>query len=242
MKCYYDFHIHTALSPCGDDDMTPNNIVNMAVLKGLDAIAITDHNSAKNVPACIECAKDKPLVVIPGMEIETAEEIHMLALFDNADALMRLDKIVSENLPDIKNREDIFGEQIIYDSNDNPIEREENMLVTATALDIAAAAGIVRQLGGVAIPAHIDKSSYSIVSNLGFIPDGQEYSAVEVKDPLKIDKLSESNKLDKYLIIHNSDAHYLWDIHEKEFFVDVDNISELDIINKLKCRLHKNIV
>lgn len=242
MKCYYDFHIHTALSPCGDDDMTPNNIVNMAVLKGLDAIAITDHNSAKNVPACIECAKDKPLVVIPGMEIETAEEIHMLALFDNADALMRLDKIVSENLPDIKNREDIFGEQIIYDSNDNPIGREENMLVTAIALDIAAASGIVRQLGGVAIPAHIDKSSYSIISNLGFIPDGQEYSAVEVKDPLKIDKLSESNKLDKYLIIHNSDAHYLWDIHEKEFFVDVDNISELDIINKLKCRLHKNIV
>lgn len=242
MKCYYDFHIHTALSPCGDDDMTPNNIVNMAVLKGLDAIAITDHNSAKNVPACIECAKDKPLVVIPGMEIETAEEIHMLALFDNADALMRLDKIVSENLPDIKNREDIFGEQIIYDSNDNPIGREENMLVTAIALDIAAASGIVRQLGGVAIPAHIDKSSYSIISNLGFIPDGQEYSAVEVKDPLKIDKLSESNKLDKYLIIHNSDAHYLWDIHEKEFFVDVDNISELDIINKLKCRLRKNIV
>ena len=111
-----------------------------------------------------------------------------------------------------------------------------------TIRDIAAAAGIVRQLGGVAIPAHIDKSSYSIVSNLGFIPDEQEFSAVEVKDPLKIDKLSESNKLDKYLIIHNSDAHYLWDIHEKEFFVDVDNISELDIINKLKCRLHKNIV
>lgn len=242
MKCYYDFHIHTALSPCGDDDMTPNNIVNMAVLKGLDAIAITDHNSAKNVPACIECAKDKPLVVIPGMEIETSEEIHMLALFDNTDALMQLDRIVSENLPGIKNREDIFGEQIIYDSNDNSIGREENMLVTATALDIAAAAGVVRQLGGVAIPAHIDKSSYSIVSNLGFIPDEQEFSAVEVKDPLKIDKLSESNKLDKYLIIHNSDAHYLWDIHEKEFFVNVDNISELDIINKLRCGLSKNIV
>lgn len=242
MKCYYDFHIHTALSPCGDDDMTPNNIVNMAVLKGLDAIAITDHNSAKNVPACIECAKDKPLVVIPGMEIETSEEIHMLALFDNTDALMQLDRIVSKNLPGIKNREDIFGEQIIYDSNDNSIGREENMLVTATALDIAAAAGVVRQLGGVAIPAHIDKSSYSIVSNLGFIPDEQEFSAVEVKDPLKIDKLSESNKLDKYLIIHNSDAHYLWDIHEKEFFVNVDNISELDIINKLRCGLSKNIV
>lgn len=242
MKCYYDFHIHTALSPCGDDDMTPNNIVNMAVLKGLDAIAITDHNTAKNVPACIECAKDKPLVVIPGMEIETAEEIHMLALFDNTDALMHLDRIVSENLPGIKNREDIFGEQIIYDSNDNSIGREENMLVTATALDIAAAAGIVRQLGGVAIPAHIDKSSYSIVSNLGFIPDEQEFSAVEVKDPLKIDKLSKSNKLDKYLIIHNSDAHYLWDIHEKNFFVNVDNISELDIINKLRCGLSKNIV
>ena len=182
MKCYYDFHIHTALSPCGDEDMTPNNIVNMAIIKGLDAIAITDHNSAKNVLACINCAKDTPLTVIPGMEIETAEEVHMVALFDNVDALMKLDKIVSKNMPSIKNRVDIFGEQVLLDENDERVGTLENLLVTASFLDVESAVETVRNLGGVIIPAHIDKDSYSIVSNLGFVPEELKFSTVEIKN------------------------------------------------------------
>lgn len=234
MKCYYDFHIHTALSPCGDEDMTPNNIVNMSLLKGLDAIAITDHNSAKNVPACLNCAKGSGLTVIPGMEIETAEEVHMVALFDNLDALMELDKIIDRNMPNVKNRADIFGEQILFDENDTRVGTVENLLVTACALDVQSATETVRNLGGVIIPAHIDKDSYSMVSNLGFIPDELNYSTVEIKQPEKINVLSLGNRIDKFLILHNSDAHFLWDIHEKEYFFEVDEINLISIINKLK--------
>lgn len=234
MKCYYDFHIHTALSPCGDDDMTPNNIVNMAMIKGLDAIAITDHNTAKNVPACLKCAENTGITLIPGMEIETAEEVHLVALFDNLPALMELDRIIEKNMPEIKNRVDIFGEQNILDENDEITGTIENLLVTACELDVESATKVVRSLGGVVIPAHIDKDSYSIVSNLGFVPEYLNYSTIEVKDPNKINELSLNNKMDKFLIIHNSDAHFLWDMHEKEYFIDVDEISVVGILNKLK--------
>jgi len=234
MKCYYDFHIHTALSPCGDEDMTPNNIVNMAIIKGLDAIAITDHNSAKNVLSCINCAKDTPLTVIPGMEIETSEEVHMVALFDNVEALMKLDEIVSKNMPAIKNRVDIFGEQILLDENDERVGTLENLLVTASFLDVESAVETVRSLGGVIIPAHIDKDSYSIVSNLGFVPEELKFSTVEIKKPEKINFLSLTNRIDKFLVLHNSDAHFLWDIHEKDYFIDVESINAKSIIDKLK--------
>lgn len=234
MKCYYDLHIHTALSPCGDSDMTPNNIINMALIKGLDVIAITDHNSAKNVSACIECARRAGgLSVIPGMEIETAEEVHMLALFDNEDAVMELDRIMEEKMPPVKNRPDIFGEQIILDADDKPTGSVDNLLVTASSLDIAEAAALVRSLGGAAIPAHVDKDSYSVVSNLGFIPEELAFSCVEVKDPSKINRLSLTNRMDKYLLLHNSDAHYLWDIHEREYFIETAGMEATAIFDKL---------
>ena len=112
MSLYYDFHIHTALSPCGDDDMTPNNIINMAALKGLDAIAITDHNCALNVRACCECGKAAGLIVVPGMEVETSEEVHVVCLFDDVDKAEKFGEYVSGHIPPIKNRIDIFGEQL----------------------------------------------------------------------------------------------------------------------------------
>lgn len=233
MKCYYDFHIHTALSPCGDDDMTPNNIVNMALLKGLDAIAVTDHNSFENVRSCMECAEGTSLAVIPGMELETAEEIHVLALFNNVQSLVDFGSEVKKSLPLIKNRVDIFGNQLIYDSDDNVTGNIENMLVTATTLDITSAVSLIRKFGGVPIPAHVDKSSYSIISNLGSIPEELSFTTVEVKNPLKIDKMFEENKLGDYLIIHNSDAHFLWDIHEREYFIEVNKNDIFSIINKL---------
>lgn len=234
MKCYYDFHIHTVLSPCGDNDMTPNNIINMALIKGLNAIAITDHNSAANVSACLKCAEDTELIVIPGMEIETSEEVHMVALFDNLDALLKLDEIISSNMPAIKNREDIFGEQLVLDENDVEIGKIDNLLVTACMLDVYTVVETVRSLGGVVFPAHIDKDSYSIVSNLGFVPEDLNFSTVEIKDPTKINRLSLNNRIDKFLLVHNSDAHFLWDIHEKEYVIDVEELNTAKIIDKLK--------
>lgn len=234
MKIAYDFHIHTALSPCGDDDMTPNNIVNMAVLKGLDAIAITDHNTCRNAEACMQCAEGTDLLVLPGMEIETAEECHIVCIFPDIDSARRMEEQVIANLPKIKNRPDIFGHQVVMDKDDNIVGYEENLLVTATAMPVEKVASLARELGGVAIPAHIDKAAYSIISNLGFIDDGYGFKTVEVKDLEKLDSLYEDKGLGRFRIIHSSDAHYLWDISEREQFLEVDKPDTTSIIDILK--------
>lgn len=234
MKIAYDFHIHTALSPCGDDDMTPNNIVNMAVLKGLDAIAITDHNTCRNAEACMQCAEGTDLLVLPGMEVETAEECHIVCIFPDIDSARRMEEQVIANLPKIKNRPDIFGHQVVMDKDDNIVGYEENLLVTATAMPVEKVASLARELGGVAIPAHIDKAAYSIISNLGFIDDGYGFKTVEVKDLEKLDSLYEDKGLGRFRIIHSSDAHYLWDISEREQFLEVDKPDTTSIIDILK--------
>ncbi len=233
MKCYYDLHIHTALSPCGDDDMTPNNIINMSMLKGLDVIAITDHNSALNARACFECGRRAGLVVLPGMEIETSEEVHITALFDNPDAAEELGKIVSTRLPGIKNRVDIFGNQLVIDADDRIVCEIDNLLSTAISMDVYEAVKIVRELGGIAVPAHIDKSSYSIISNLGFIPDDLKFTTVEIKDTKKVSDIQEKHNISRCKLIHNSDAHFLWDIHEKLHSFDVSETSPSAIIDCL---------
>lgn len=232
MNLYYDLHIHTALSPCADNDMTPNNIVNMARLKGLDIIAITDHNSCKNVAACMKCAADTGLTVVPGMEIETCEEVHMLAFFDDTDSLGELEEVVKKSLPNIKNRRDIFGDQFIMDSDDNVVGEIDNLLVTATSLSVDSATNIVRTLGGVIVPAHIDKDAYSILSNLGFIPD-IGITAFEIKNPQKKDAIVQSNGLADSVIIHDSDAHFLWDIHESDFCIDMHENNAANLLEYL---------
>jgi len=234
MSCYYDLHIHTALSPCGDEDMTPNNIVNMSVIKGLDVIAITDHNTALNARVCFECGKREGIIVLPGIEIETLEEVHITALFDNPDAAEELDKIIYENLPKIKNRTDIFGNQTIFNESDEKIGEVQHLLSTATTLDVYTSVELVRKLGGVAIPAHIDKSSYSVISNLGFIPPGLNFSTVEVKFPERVEALRNVHNLDKYKVIHNSDAHFLWDIHEKIHCFEKSFVNGTQIIDYLR--------
>jgi PHP family Zn ribbon phosphoesterase len=233
MKVYYDFHIHSCLSPCGDNDMTPNNIVNMSALKGLDAIAITDHNCGENAKAAMEAAKELPLTVIPGMEIETSEEIHMVALFPDVSSLLKMQEIVANALPPIKNKPAIFGEQIIMDKHDKIVDFKKQFLITACSLSIFEVAGKVRELGGVVFPAHIDKSSYSVLSNLGSIPEELEFSTVEIKKNPVPQNLCDMGVEAKYTILHNSDAHYLWDISEKENYIDCKSTSIEDVLHKI---------
>lgn len=233
MKIAYDFHIHTALSPCGDEDMTPNNIVNMAVLKGLDAIAITDHNTCRNALACMQCAEGTNLLVLPGMELETAEECHIVCIFPDIDCACKMEEIIRAHLPKIKNRPDIFGQQVLMDKDDNIIGYEENLLVTATTLPVGKVSDMVKELGGVAIPAHIDKSSYSIISNLGFIDDSFGFKTVEFRDLNKVESMRIDKQLDRFKIIHSSDAHYLWDISEREHFIEGEHLATRAIIDIL---------
>ena len=214
--------------------MTPNNIVNMAALKGLDAIAITDHNSAGNVRACVECGAKAGIVVIPGMEVETSEDVHVVCLFPSVQQAEMMDSIVSENLPVIKNRADIFGNQYILNEDDTVVGCVDNLLSTATTLDIYTLVDKVNEIGGIAIPAHIDKSSYSVISNLGFIPEDIDFTAVEIKNPDRVSELKKNHAIDSCHIMHNSDAHFLWDIHERDFFLEVNEISPNSLVRYFK--------
>ena len=167
----YDLHIHSCLSPCGDDDMTPGNIVGMTAIKGLDVIAVTDHNSCRNCPAVMKLAAQYGILAIPGMELTTAEEVHAVCLFPELSAALEFDRFVYEKLIKFPNREDIFGKQQIMNEEDICIGTEPNLLINSTTLSFDELWDIVAgQYGGVMIPAHIDKNANSLLSNLGFVP------------------------------------------------------------------------
>lgn len=228
----YDFHIHTAASPCADEEMSPNNIVNMALLKELDAIAITDHNTCANVKAVMDVAKETPLVVIPGMEIETSEEFHMVILLPNIEVAMELQEIVGKHLPKIVNRKDIFGDQIIYNAKDEVIGEIERLLLTATSLSVDEIIPIVNKLGGTCYPAHIDRKSYSIISNLGLIPPDLSIKSIEISKYADIASYKACYPLLR--IIQSSDAHYLEDISERKNYMEIQHNMAFSWIDLLK--------
>lgn len=219
MSLFYDLHIHSVLSPCGDDDMTPNNIVNMSYLKGLDIIAITDHNSCRNARALVEAGKGK-IKVVPGMEVTTSEEVHTLCYFPDIEAAEDMSEFIYKHLPVLKNDPEIFGRQLIMNEEDEIIDFEEKLLVNAIDLDIYEVAAETKKRGGLFVPAHIDKSSYSITSNLGFMPPDLMVDGVEISAR----GLTEfGGQYEKYGVISNSDAHYLENISEKENKIDKNN-------------------
>ena len=234
MKLYYDFHIHSALSPCGDNDMTPNNLINMSIIKGLDAVALTDHNACENIRAAAAVAGDK-IIFIPGMEVETSEEVHIVTLFPTADAAEEMQRILVDSSPFIPNRPEIFGNQYIMDENDEICGEIDRMLVTASGLDIYTVVAAAKDLGGIAYPAHIDRESYSVLSNLGFIPPDLDISAVEITE--KSRTALEGEYSNRYNIITSSDAHYLWDISERNHYIEVSDASVRGILNAISNRL-----
>ncbi len=216
----YDIHIHSCLSPCGDTDMLPSNIIGMSALKGLDVVALTDHNSCKNCPPFLRLAEEYGIIAIPGMEINTAEEVHALCLFSELKAALEFDKYVREHLVKIVNKPKIFGEQQIVDEKDNVIATEPFLLINATDIYFYDLNPLVKSYGGVMIPAHIDKSANSLIANLGFIPPDSDFLCAEVKHTGFLDKIKENNPYLKGCgIISDSDAHYLADINEPINFI-----------------------
>ncbi len=215
MDLFYDLHIHSCLSPCGDDDMTPGNIVGMAALKGLDVIAVTDHNSCKNCPAVLTLAEEYGLLAIPGMELTTAEEVHVLCLFASLQQALSFDAYVHEQLFAIANKEHIFGKQQICDAQDACIGTEPFLLINSTRISIDALYALVASFEGVMIPAHIEKNANSLLCNLGFVPPDSEFKVIELKDPSQLPMLCQQNPyLNGCKVLCNSDAHYLQDIKE----------------------------
>ncbi|NLL67767.1 MAG: PHP domain-containing protein [Clostridiaceae bacterium] len=237
MKYWVDLHIHSCLSPCAEEDMTPNNIVNMALIKGLDIIAVTDHNSTGNLQAVIEVGNRQGLLVIPGMELCTAEEIHLVCLFPELDKAQTFEKLVYDNLSPMKNREDIFGSQILMDNEDNEIGRESRLLSGASMLDTETALKSVRNLNGVVIPAHVNRQSYSMLNTLGAIPPEYGFKYLELSKNCVFDEfIKENPSLNSYQYIRTSDSHFLCDLLEQEVALELEEKTIESLLAALKVR------
>jgi len=235
MKLHYDFHIHSCLSPCGDSDMTPNNIVNLAKIMGYDVIALTDHNTAKNCPAVAKIAEKNGITFIPGMELCTSEEVHIVCLFYDLEDALSFSDYVKSTMPPIKNKPSVFGEQLICDENDNVIVKEETLLITASGISTEKVVKKVAEYNGICYPAHIDRSSFSILSNLGMIDEYFGFKCAEIFDIEKEKELKEKHPhLNKLKILSDSDAHHLENMRVPEQVIDVpeNNIKAiLDFLN-----------
>lgn len=206
----YDLHIHSCLSPCGDNDMTPNNIVGMAAISGLEIIAITDHNTCKNAPAVLKVAEEAGILAIPGMELCTSEEAHVVCLFETLEGAMEFDRHIYDSMPHITNRPEIFGEQRILDENDELIGTLDDLLLVASYIGADEVKALCEQYGGTAFPAHVDRDSYSVTAALGSIPPEGGYAFAEVTREADLDQVRAMYpELCAMGIVRDSDSHYL---------------------------------
>ncbi len=204
--------------------MTPNNIAGMSAIKGLNIVALTDHNSCKNCPAFFEACKRQGIVPIAGMELSTAEDIHLVCLFPTLDMAMLFDQEIEKHILSIKNRPEIFGDQFIMNGEDEVIGLEEKLLISATDLWLGDAVELARSYGARIRPAHIDRESNGIVAILGDIPSEYRFSCFEFNDAANISEYAERFEcVSNNNVLICSDAHHLWDINEADFGIDLDD-------------------
>lgn len=230
-KYYYDLHIHSCLSPCGDSDNTPNNIAGMASLCELDIVALTDHNSCKNCPSFFKAAEKYGIIPIAGMELTTSEDIHVVCLFEHLSDAVKFDEYVQSKRKAIKNKPDIFGEQTILDENDEVIGYIDELLISASFISIEDVHRIVSKFNGISYPAHVDRDANGAVAILGTLPDcGFEFYEIHNRD--RIDEFSAKYSIPKDRFIVSSDAHYLTDMRDREFSFEIDENKDPSIIRK----------
>lgn len=222
MKYRYDFHIHSALSPCAEEEMTPNNIVNMAVLAGLDLIAVTDHNSAGNLAAVAKCAEGKPLLFLPGIEVESAEEVHVSCLFGTVEEALEMGRLVKEHLLPVPNQEEIFGPQYLMDWQDRIVGKEKQLLLVSADLTVEEIFAAARRLSGCAYFSHVDRDSYSVLSVLGTFPAALDTGVVEVSDSETGRAFAAMRKdLKGKTLLYGTDSHRLSSMSRGENVIDI---------------------
>ena len=221
MRFYYDLHIHSLLSPCGDEDNTPNNIAGMAKLCGLNILALTDHNTAKNCPAFFTAARRYGIIPVAGMELTTSEDIHIVCLFEELSCAMAFDKYVEENRLKIKNRPEIFGRQTVTDENDEPIGEVDELLINATDISVDNVLDVVSSFGGICYPAHIDRVSNGIIAILGTVPD-LGFKFFELHDADNLTKYSERYSIPTDRFVIDSDAHRLTEMRDGKNYFDLE--------------------
>jgi len=237
VKAYCDLHIHSCLSPCADDDMTPWNVVGMAKVKGLDVIAITDHNTALNVPEALKAGAHYGVQVLPGMEVASREEAHVLAYFSAAEAALAFGEAIYAHLPDIPNRPDLFGNQIIVGENDEPAGTVDKLLLNAVDLTLEELRALAERYGGVTVPAHINRGANGLLGALGLMPPLPAFPVVEVARGLPCPPAV----LEGRMTIHNSDAHRLGDIAERTFALEVDGPTAEAVFERFQKEIETSI-
>lgn len=230
MLVYTDLHLHSCLSPCADDDMTPWNVVGMAKLKGLDVIAVTDHNAALNLPQAMRAGDAYGIHVIPGLEVTSREEVHMLAYFDSVEAAMAFGEVVDSRLPDIQNNPSLFGRQIIIGEDDQEVGELSKLLIAATDFSVEQLDAVVQEYKGVLIPAHINRTSNGMIGALGLMPSLPAYPVVEVYAHLECPAYATKGRK----VLYSSDAHHLDQIQERVFSIEASAPTASAVMEQLR--------
>lgn len=233
MTVYYDLHIHSCLSPCGADDMTPYNLVNMAALAGLQVIAVADHNTTRNCPAAVEAGRAAGVLVVPAMELTCKEDVHVLCLFPDLDAAEACRQAVYAKLPQRRNRPKAFGHQYVMDAQDNILEEEPQLLSFAADIGIYQAAAFIDGFGGFAIPAHIDRSSFSLLSAMGLVDPAMGFTVYETTAGCDVEALRQTYQIHG-ACIQNSDAHDLFAIPDASRTLQVERMSAKGVLEALR--------
>lgn len=222
-----DLHIHTCLSPCGELEMSPTGIAEQAKTKEIDILGICDHNSSENVPALIKAAQKYEIVVLPGMEVTSQEEVHILALFDELDSALKLQEIIYAHLHG-ENDEEAFGMQVVVNEEDEVLGFNKKLLIGASTLPVEEVVKTIHTLNGLAIASHIDREGFSLIGQLGFIPEGLELDALEISPAISFEIAMEKfNPL--YPLTCASDAHFIEDIGRgtTSFYIEEGTTKEI---------------
>ncbi|MDI3538240.1 MAG: 3,5-nucleoside bisphosphate phosphatase [Bacillota bacterium] len=226
-----DLHVHTVLSPCAELEMGPRAIVAAAAANGIGLLGITDHNAWANVPAVAALAAREGIAVLPGMEVQTREEVHVLCFFPDLASLAVVGEEIRRHLPRIENRPEVFGDQVIVDAEENILGFENTLLLNSVELTLEEVQDITRRAGGLFIPAHVDRPAFSLLANLGVVPPALEPDALEISGRVTPEEVkSLFPALTGYSLITSSDAHRLSDLATPRatwFYVAAPTLAEV---------------
>lgn len=227
-----ELHVHTVLSPCAEVEMIPPLIIQEAVERGINILGITDHNATANIEAVIKAAKGSGITILPGMELQTREEVHILCLFDTLDQALSLQSIVDATMPGLLNNPDYFGEQFVVDETGDFIRREDALLLTSSSMTLKQTCDAVGNLGGLLIPAHVNRKAFGLLPTLGFIPEELASNEVmEISRHITSEKARfEYPQLKGKILIQSGDVHRL-----EEFL----GVNEFKMEEPIICELNK---
>ncbi|MBN1351426.1 PHP domain-containing protein [candidate division KSB1 bacterium] len=237
-----DLHVHTVLSPCGALLMGPKNIVPRALAIGLNLLAITDHNASENVPGVLKAAENTNLMVVPGMEVTSQEEGHLICLFASMQLLDEFQALIYEHLTPGENAPDFFGPQYIVNENNEVLGENKRLLIFATTLKTRQIIDAVTEKGGICYPAHIERKAYSLLNQLGFIPDDLTFPALEISWNASVSKvIKQFPQAVNYPLIRSSDAHHTDEMGRGSTWFLMEKLSFEELVLAIQHRENRRI-